>query len=137
MLDACLKADESLGGFLQRLEFFAEGESRDGSTELRLRVETHPRHRRDANLLRQPQSKLARFEIRDLREVGKYIVGPFRCGVLEPGFIERRAHDLAPRTVLESEMVVVVRVERHPNRASSLQRSRSAHGQKIVHLAYG
>ena len=45
---------------------------------------------------------------KDLREVRQYIVGALGSGVLESRLVQRRAHDVPPRTVLEREMVVVV-----------------------------
>src|SRR6476469_7809911 len=87
---------QSFRGLLQRFYLLAERESRDRTPQLRPRIETHPRHRRAPNLLRQPNSKLPRLETRDLREIREYIVGPLRRCVLESCLIESGTHDVPP-----------------------------------------
>src|SRR5258706_5110312 len=132
--DLCFHAqlNQSFRRLLERFDLLAKRKARNRPAKFRPRVETHSRNRRDSNLFSQPDRKLPALQIRDLGEIREYIVGALRSRVFEPGLVERRAHDVPASAVLEREMVVVIDIERHPDRSRRLQRSWRSHRQKIV-----
>ena len=100
-------------------------------------IEARARHRGDANVLRHPFRELDVVQITELREIGEDVVRALRNRELEAGLGQRFHEHGTTRPVIHREMIEVLRVEVHADRARRLQRRGRPDGQEVVDLADG